>query len=74
MEKTKYDYSKLRGKIREVYKTEGAFAQAMHLTTTALSRRLCNIAEWKRPEMLRACELLAIPAEELPLYFFVVEL
>ena len=74
MKKVKYDYSKLRGKIREVYKTESAFAHAMQLKTPALSRRLCNTAEWKRPEILCACDLLGIPLEEIHLYFFVVEL
>jgi hypothetical protein len=74
MKKVKYDYSRLCGRIREVYKTDGDFAQAMQIQPSSLSRKLRNLMEWKGTEIHCACNLLAIPLEEVPLYFFVVKL
>ena len=65
------DYSRLRGKIREVFKTEGAFAQALGMSTVSMSAKLNNQVAFTQPEMDRACELLGIPVDQLPLYFFI---
>jgi hypothetical protein len=65
-----YDYAKLRGRIREVYGTQEAFACAMKMSPATLSQKLNNRVDWSREEMDRACELLCIPLEEVPLYFF----
>lgn len=65
-----YDYSKLRGKIREVFGTQEEFARAMGMSPVTLSKRLNNQVDWSREEMDRACELLGVPLEEVPLYFF----
>ena len=65
-----YDYSKLRGKIREVYGTQEAFADAMGIHPVTISRKLNNQLDWTREEMDKACVLLGIPLEEVPLYFF----
>lgn len=65
-----YDYAKLRGRIREVYGTQEAFACAMKMSTPTLSKKLNNVTDWNRAEIDRACELLHIPLEEVPLYFF----
>lgn len=70
VDKMEYNYAKLRGKIREVFKTDGAFARAMGFTCPTLSKKLNNTTEWKRAEMHKACVLLGIPLEEVPLYFF----
>jgi len=65
------DYSRLRGKIREVFKTEGAFAQALGISTVSMSAKLNNQVAFTQPEMDKACELLGIRMEMLPAYFFV---
>lgn len=64
------DYSRLRGKIREVFSTQEAFAKAMGMSVCALSQKLNNRTEWTRGEMERACDVLGIPRSEIPLYFF----
>ena len=74
LNKIKYDYAKLRGKIRELYGTESNFACAMQMVPSSLSRRLSNLAEWKGPEVYLACALLGIAPEEVPLYFFTEKL
>lgn len=65
-----YNYSKLRGKIREVYGKQVEFARAMGMSPATLSKKLNNRADFSRAEIDRACELLHIPLEEVPLYFF----
>lgn len=62
-------YSKLRGKIREVFGTQEAFANAMEMNTVSLSNRLTGKLEWKTSEIAKACELLGIPLAENAEYF-----
>ena len=63
-------YSKLRGKIREIFGTNEAFANAMGMDLSSLSAKLNNKSPWKREEIEKACALLHIPIEEVHLYFF----
>ena len=64
------NYSKLRGKIVEVFGTNKAFAEAMGRDYSSLSFKLNNKAPWKREEIEQACSLLNIPIEEVHIYFF----
>jgi hypothetical protein len=68
-----FNYDKLRGKIREIFKTEAKFAEAMEISTTSLSAKLNNKVEWKPTEMDKACVLLHINKQEIPTYFFTPE-
>ena len=65
-----FDYSKLYGKIKEVFNTQEAFADAMEMSRTAVNSRLKQNVEWKSPEIVKACELLNIPLGEAHIYFF----
>jgi hypothetical protein len=65
-----FEYSKLRGKIREVFNTQEAFAEAMEMSTTSISAKLNNKVEWSQKEIDKASEVLMIPKDEIPLYFF----
>lgn len=65
-----FDYSKLYGKIREVFGTQEALAEAMGMSRTAINARLKQGVEWKAPEIAKACELLGIPLADAHLYFF----
>lgn len=64
------DYSKLRGKIKEVFGTEGAFATYMSMNAATLSLKLNNKVDWTRKEIEKACLALGIPLGELHIYFF----
>ena len=64
------DYSKLKGKIKEVFNTQDAFAEALGIHRVSLNQRLTGIIEWRADEIRKACELLGIPLEEAHLYFF----
>ena len=63
-------YSKLRGKIVEVFRNNASFAEAMGMDKSSLSFKLNNKTPWKREEIEKACELLGINIEEVHLYFF----
>lgn len=68
-----YDYSKLRGKIREVFCTQDDFADQLGIGRVSLSKRLTNKLEFSQSEIKRACDLLNIPPEEVSTYFFTLK-
>ena len=61
---------KLRGRIRECYGTQDAFAKALNMSPATLSKKLMGKTEWGRQEIEEACNLLRIPVEEIHAYFF----
>lgn len=65
-----FDYSKLRGRIREKMKSEAAFAEAMGLSSVSISAKLNSKVPWTDIEMMKACDILDIALEFIPLYFF----
>lgn len=66
---TKFDYSKLRGKIRE-FGTQEAFANAIGISTVTLSERLNNKSQFTQNEINKTVDILKIEPEEIPIYFF----
>lgn len=77
MNDEKFDYSfnyrKLKGRIREIFNTQSAFAEAMGISTTSLSAKLNNKIEFSQKEIDKASDLLKIKKEEIPIYFFTPE-
>jgi hypothetical protein len=67
----KYDYSALRGKIREKFARQSDFAAALGPAPSTLSKKLNNSSEWSHTEIVRSCELLGIALEDAAAYFFV---
>lgn len=65
-----FEYGKLRGRIREVFNTQEAFAEAIGMSSASISAKLNNKVEWSQREIDRAVEVLDIPKEEIPVYFF----
>lgn len=65
-------YPKLRGKIREKYGTQEAFAAAMDKAPGTLSAKLTGKVEWTRQEIEDVCRLLDIPLIQAHEYFFAV--
>ena len=66
-------YAKLRGKIKEVFGTQGAFAEAVGMSQVSVSHRLNGKLEWKSSEIAKACSTLNIPLSESAEYFFTKE-
>ena len=65
-----FEYSRLRGKIREVFGTEASFAKALGMGRVSLSQRLNNALEFSATEIRESCLLLGISSEDIPAYFF----
>lgn len=65
-----FDYSKLRGRIREIFKTESAFGKAMGLSHNTISKKLNGHIMFVQNEIDRAIVLLEIPDDEISTYFF----
>ena len=69
----KWNYRKLRGRIREICGTQEVFSELLGIGKVSLSKRLNNQLEFTQEEMYRACEILNINLVDLPLYFFTKE-
>jgi transcriptional regulator with XRE-family HTH domain len=63
-------YPKIRGAIREKFGKNEAFAEAMGMDKSTLSKKLNGRTEWTRPEIELAVELLTIPWDQIHIYFF----
>jgi transcriptional regulator with XRE-family HTH domain len=68
-----FNYSKLRGRIREVFGTQDRFAEAMGRSNTSISQKLNNKSEWTQKEINRAVEVLGIDDVDISAYFFCSE-
>jgi len=69
----KFNYGKLRGKIKEVFNTQEKFAKTVGMSTTTLSAKLNNKIQFSQNEIEKAVELLKIAKEDIPVYFFTTE-
>ena len=65
-----FDYSKLRGKIKEVYGNQILFANNLGISHVSLSAKLNNKVGFTQEEMYMAKKLLKFNVEETTSYFF----
>lgn len=68
-----WNYSMLREKIRVVCGTQDSFAEKLGIGRVSLNLRLNNKAEFSQEEIFKACEILRVPIEDIPAYFFTQE-
>ena len=66
----KFDYSKLNGRITEIFNSQKKLAKAMNLSERSISLKLNNQRYWKNNEITTACNLLLIPDNQIGDYFF----
>lgn len=69
----RFNFNRLRGRIIEKFGSCAAFATKMGQSSVWISYRLNNVVQWAADDIIRACELLDIPPEEIPVYFFELE-
>ena len=62
-------YPELCGKIREKYRTQGAFARSIGMNPSTLSSKLSGKSQWTYSEVAKACENLGISMADAPGYF-----
>ena len=65
-----FDYSKLRGRIREICGTQEAFADLMGISKPTMSAKLNNKSEFTQPEIIKAVNVLSLGYDEISPYFF----
>ena len=65
-----FDFSKLRGRIKEIYGTQTSFATAMLMNEATLSNKLNNNVEFSPKEIIRACLFLNVKLKQIDEYFF----
>lgn len=65
-----FAYDKLKGKIKEIFGTQEAFAIALGIARTSLYSKLNNNTEFTQTEMLKSLELLQVEKSEIDTYFF----
>ena len=70
MEKIKYDYSKLLGRIKEKGFTQKSLSKAVGISETSLNFSLGNKRTFKQDEILSLCSILEIPIQSVDDYFF----
>ena len=63
-------YGKLREKIKKEFGTNGAFADAMGLDRSTISKKLNSIVPWDGLEMEKCCKLLGYSNDAIPELFF----
>ena len=63
-------FGRLREKIKIVFGTQKAFAEAMGMNVATLNLKLNGKAVWTVPEIEKACVLLDISTNEIAEYFF----
>jgi hypothetical protein len=65
-----FDYSKLLGRITEIYGTQYNFAKALEVSERTLSLKLNNKRAWTQIEISKCIKLLNISEKNIPQYFF----
>ena len=65
-----FNFDKLRGKIIECYGTIEKFSLKLGVTSTTVGRKLSGKNGWTQDEIIKSCELLSIPINDIPAYFF----
>ena len=69
----RYDYSKLRGRIKEKLGTEGEFARKIGRTQNYVSKVFNNGTYLSQEDIALGSEVLDIPVSEIGVYFFTKE-
>lgn len=71
--RTEFDYRRLLGRIREKCQTQALFAEQIGISRTSLNKRLNNLLDFSQDEILKACRILEIDFNEIPVYFFALK-
>lgn len=66
----KYDYTKLKQRIKDKYGSYAAYAKEIGTTKSTLSLKLNNKFAFTQPEIEKSLPLLDIPRREIPDFYF----
>ena len=65
-----FDYSKIKGKIRELGLTQSDYAKHIGITEQTLNLRFKNKRPFTQPEIAKTMQLFNEPIENVKKYFF----
>lgn len=65
-----YNYSKLRGLIREKGQTQESVANAAKISPATFSSKICGKGLFKQNEITQICKFLDIKPQDIGTYFF----
>lgn len=68
-----FDYSALRGKIREQFGTERNFANAIGMNPSTLSQKLSNKLEFSQQDIMDCLKALHMGSDFIKPYFFTLK-
>ncbi len=68
-----YDYSKLKGRIKECFSNQSEFAQQLGLSDASLSYKLNNKKVFDQDQIKKAIEIFNLSAQETMDYFFTLK-
>lgn len=68
-----FNNKKLAGRIKERFGTQKAFASAIGVSESTVSRYLKGEHEWDGKSMIKAVRALKIPNKEIESYFFALD-
>lgn len=66
----KYDYNKLRGRIREKCGTQEKFAKSINRSNPYISNVLNGQSSFSQKDIDNGARVLSIPVSEIGIYFF----
>lgn len=70
MKRTEFDFSKLKGRIKEKVNTQEKFAKELNISVPSLIKKLNNKSQFTQTEINKARTILDIPNADLNIYFF----
>lgn len=69
----RFDYGKLRERIRDKQATQTDLANALNLSTKTISLKMSGKISWKQEEIFKLLQFLNIPNEQVSDYFFTLK-
>lgn len=65
-----FDYSKLKGKIKEKCGTCSNFAKSLGCSANTLSAKINNSSDFSQTEIIKSIDILKLKREDISIYFF----
>lgn len=66
----KFDFSRLRGKIREQGKSQADLCAEIGMSTATLSLKLSGKSDFRQEEIMAIAKTLGIAPKQIPYFFF----
>ena len=72
-DKVGFNYSKLRGRIVEIFGSQTEFSKAIKISERSLSLKMKGKVSWKQSEIVKAISLLGLKKDDIAEYFFTIK-